>query len=79
MFSIFLPSTDATYDIWVPRSINVYAATRYIAQLLGEKEQRYFLPTETVALYDGVSGNELRAERLIGELGFCNGMRLILV
>ena len=79
LFSIFLPATTGVYDIWVPKEITVYQATGLISQLLAEREQRFFMPTNSIALYDGVSGSELRADAFVGALGLCNGARLILV
>ncbi|MDR2109582.1 MAG: hypothetical protein LBP28_09040 [Coriobacteriales bacterium] len=79
LLSVFLPATGNSYDIWTPKDIMVYEATALIAQILAEKEPRYFQPTNTIALYDGVSGNELRADAFVGALGLHNGAGLILV
>jgi hypothetical protein len=79
LFSIFLPATGLSYDVWIPKEISVYDATQLVSRLLAERESRFFVPSGQTALYNAVDGAELRGDACIGNLGLSNGTRLILI
>jgi len=79
LFSVLLPATNKTYEMWVPDELSVYDATRLICKILAEQEDRYFVPGQTSALYEKASGDELDINTRIGELGFVSGTQLMLV
>jgi hypothetical protein len=79
LFSVMLPATGKSYEIWIPKELTVFEAMRLVARILAEQESRFFEPTEETALFDGTTGDELGINERIGALGYANGTRLILV
>jgi hypothetical protein len=79
LLNVFLPATGKSYDLWVPRELTVFESTRLIGRLLSEAEGRFYRATADTALYVRQTGDELRADRYMGNLGLCNGTKLILM
>jgi len=79
LFSIYLPATLATIEVWVPNHISVSGATKLVCALAASREGNWFEPTIETSLYLMSSGEELMAEMSIGELGLSNGTRLALI
>lgn len=79
LFLVFLPATAKTYDLWIPNELTVYEATSLVCKILGEQESRYFIPKNTTALYDRLSGEELDINLFIRDLGCVNGTQLVLI
>jgi hypothetical protein len=79
LLNVLLPATGASYDLWVPKELTVFECTRLIGRLLGEAEGRFYCATADTALYLRQTGDELRADIYVGDLGFCNGVKLILM
>jgi len=79
LFSIFLPATIKSYEMWIPNELSVYEATQLVCKILAEEESRYFLPDKSTALYEKATGDELDINSRIGDLGYVNGTQLVLL
>ncbi|MDR2106593.1 MAG: hypothetical protein LBP24_04220 [Coriobacteriales bacterium] len=79
LVNVLLPATGKSYDVWVPRELMVFECAQLIGRLLSEAEGRFYRAGPDTALYLRQTGDELRAEVYMGNLGFCNGTKLILI
>jgi len=79
LFSIFLPATVRSYEMWIPDELSVYEATQLVCKILAEQEGRYFVPDKGTALYEKATGDELDINVRIGDMGFVNGTQLVLI
>jgi hypothetical protein len=79
LFNVLLPATATSYELWVPLDITVAQATQLICRILGMAREALFKPQTSTMLFDRASGKALKPDIYIGDLGYCNGSRLILV
>jgi hypothetical protein len=79
LFSIFLPATQKSYELWIPNELSVYVAKELVCKILADQEARYFISDANTALYEKASGNELDVNSRVGDLDYVNGTQLVLV
>ena len=79
LFSIYVPATQVTLEMWVPDELSVRDATQLICTVVSDREGRWYKPDANTALYDKLSGDELDVNVLVKDLGLVNGSQLVLI
>lgn len=79
LFSVRLPAADRSFELWIPDELSIYEATKLVAALLDEQEDRQFKSDAATALYLKSDGTELDVNKRVGEYGFVNGTELVLI
>jgi len=79
LFSVFLPATCKSYEIWIPNDLQVYEATQLVARILSNLESDFYVAGKETALYDKANGTELEMDKLVADYGYVNGSELVLV
>jgi hypothetical protein len=79
LFSIYVPATQVTLEMWVPDELTVHDATQLICTVVNDREGRWYQPDQNTALYDRLSGDELNINVLVKDLGLVNGSQLVLM
>lgn len=79
LFSIYIPVTQETLEMWVPDELSVHDATQLICTIVRERESRWYKPDEHSSLYDRSSGDELDVNLRVKDLGLANGSQLVLM
>jgi len=73
-----LPIANKSFDLWIPNDMSVHEVARLAQKMLQEQESRFYLAGNTTSLYLKDSGEELEANKYIGEFEFIDGTELIL-
>lgn len=79
LYSILLPASNNTFELWIPNELTVNEATQLAARILEEQESREFKTDRSTALYLKSSGVELDTNKHMGEYEFVNGTQLVLM
>ncbi|MDR0500076.1 MAG: hypothetical protein LBG97_02355 [Coriobacteriales bacterium] len=79
LLRVWLAATMQFYDFWVPLELSVRDASTLIAKLLSVRESDFYVADSTSTLFDFDSGEQLAVTCAIGNLGFSDGKRLILI
>ncbi|MDR3307505.1 MAG: hypothetical protein LBS58_01220 [Coriobacteriales bacterium] len=79
LFSVFLPATGRSYELWIPDELAVFEATQLVSRILSNSASDFFAASAATALYDKSNGTELEMDRLMVDYGYVNGSELILV
>ncbi|MDR2109603.1 MAG: hypothetical protein LBP28_09145 [Coriobacteriales bacterium] len=79
LLSIRCAAAEQTREFWVPRCLTLGQATQLVARIFLETDGAFFSPTDSLALLRIEDGEELPADRLVGQLSLHNGSTLFLV
>ncbi|MCL2136261.1 MAG: hypothetical protein FWH40_01855 [Coriobacteriia bacterium] len=79
LFAIYLPATQANFEVWVPNELTVRDAMQLINTVIADREGRWFKPGLYTSIYDKATGNELDINRLISDYSFVNGSQLVVI
>lgn len=79
MFDVLLPATGRHYDFWVPEQLQMQAATELVAEAMQVAEPDFYEATPDAALMYVPTGELQDPSATVGEIGFTDGDRFVLV
>lgn len=79
LFDILLPATGHHYDFWVPDDMQMQVATGLIAEAMQIVNPDFYHATPDAALMYVPTGEIQRPEATVGQVGFTDGDRFVLV
>ena len=79
LFSVTLPATGKSYDFWVPNSMCMIDVNRLVAEAMQAIEPDYFVGSNDSALMYLRTGQLQNPTATVGEIGFTDGEKFVLV
>ena len=79
LVEVYLPSALHTYEVRLPRGLNVYAASVLTGQALASLTDGMYKPTQRSFLCWRDTGARLPSKSTVAEAGVVSGSRLMLV
>lgn len=79
LFSVTLPATGKSYDFWVPNDMCMIDVNRLVAEAMQTIEPDYFTSSADSALMYLRTGQLQDPAVTVGEIGFTDGDKFMLV
>lgn len=79
LFSVTLPATGKAYDFWVPNGMCMIDVNRLVAEAMQTIEPDYFIASSDSALMYLRTGQLQNPAATVGEIGFTDGEKFVLV
>lgn len=79
LFSVTLPATGKSYDFWVPNDMCMVDVNRLVAEAMQTIEPDYFASSVDSALMYLRTGQLQDPAATVGEIGFTDGDKFMLV
>lgn len=79
LVEVYLPAAGSSFDVIVPCDLRLFEAIMMLSKILSELCQGYFISSEDTVMCDKESGAILNINMSVGELGLCNGSKLMLI
>lgn len=79
LLSVKLPATGKSYDFWVPIDMSMGSVSRLVCEAMQNIEPDFYLATENSTLMYVRTGQIQDPSAVVGEIGFANGDRFVLV
>lgn len=79
LVEIYLPSAQCTYEVRLPRGLNIYAASVLTGQALASLTDGMYKPTQRSFLCWRDTGVRLPSKSTVAEAGVVSGSQLMLV
>ena len=79
LFSVTLPATGKSYDFWVPNSMCMIDVNRLVAEAMQAIKPNYFISSNDSALMYLRTGQLQNPAATVGEIGFTDGEKFVLV
>ena len=79
LIEVFVPAANKTYDVYIPKNIQIFEIITLIAHQVEHLSQGQFKKTSDTILCFRENGNILDMNQLVSELNIKNGTRLLLI
>lgn len=79
LIQLYFPVIGETYELWIPRKIQLKQVGKIIASLLEENEGISYYSKEQALICDRETGKILNGNATVEELHLMNGERLMLI
>ena len=79
LIEVYLPAAEKNFELHVPRDVRLADWLPVAAELLAKSSNGRFVSDETVVLCDGETGQVYNLNQTSRELGFQNGIRVLMI
>lgn len=79
LVEVYLPSTNNSYDIRIPRKCVMWEVTKLVSQALTELSNGFYKADDKAVLCDRDSATVFNINLSVEELGLTNGSKLMLI
>lgn len=79
LLSVKLPATGKSYDFWVPDDMRMQEVGEMVCQAMQTIEPDFFAKTGAQALMYERTGQIQQPDALVGEIGFVDGDKFVIV
>jgi hypothetical protein len=78
LVEVYVPASNQEFDVFIPLRSRVYEVITLLSKSIAEITSGYYTQTDTV-LCDRLTGNVLKINSTVEEIGLTNGVKLMLL
>ena len=79
LVEVYVPLLGSSYDIFIPRSIQMFEVLELINKAITELSERRFIPNANTVICSRETGKVVDINKSADELGIKNGSKLMLI